>query len=523
MPPTDTNPKNFLRGEVAVRKARARFTGEVKKGRMIGGVGWSLKKVEEFLGRKVYVIPCGAVPKNDDPFGRVIHDYSYPKKKYSNSINAALTNTSVEYITFKNRVAELAQVDWYVKVDLKNGYRQLPVHPTDWHTQVYFLGKNEFYIDITMPFGKANSSRVFCTWTTAWCRSFKYHFQNHYSLPISLSVYMDDFFGGPIRTESRVTDFHNAKNLFHDLIHVGAVTNTHMNLEKCEGPARSMDIIGMNFDSEKKACFLAKSKVSKYSSKLSNLKKRAVASSKELQKIVGYLVYAAWVMPFGRPFISHISHLINVKKIYEKVKLDAPALVACDVWLFLLKENRGLAFDFILGKLPFQRDEWFVDAAEHGYGGVCGTSYFKISHEKFIRYLKPTNKIIFEDLFIAYRELLAVLLAFQVFAKIAPNSFIRVNSDNTNVVSWLNKGRCSKKMGFLLLSAIEAFKFKFGLKVRAFHIKSKHNNSADDLSRGHTPQWLARRGTKSCNDIKKIIQLLENPAIFWKQNRKHSC
>ena len=114
-----------------------------------------------------------------------------------------------------------------------------------------------------------------------------------------------------------------------------------------------------------------------------------------------------------------------------------------------------------------------------------------------------------------------MLLAFQVFAKIAPNSFIRVNSDNTNVVSWLNKGRCSKKMGFLLLSAIEGFKFKFGLKVRAFHIKSKHNKSADDLPRGH--QWLAQRGTKSCNDIKEIIQLLENPAIFGKQNRKHSC
>ena len=100
-----------------MRKARARFTGEVKKGRMIGGVGWSREKVEKFLGRKVYVIPCGAVPKNNDPCGRIIHDYSYPKKNYSTSINTALTNTSVEYITFKNRVAELAQVDWYLKAD----------------------------------------------------------------------------------------------------------------------------------------------------------------------------------------------------------------------------------------------------------------------------------------------------------------------------------------------------------------------------------------------------------------------
>ena len=154
--------------------------------------------------------------------------------------------------------------------------------------------------------------------------------------------------------------------------------------------------------------------------------------------------------------------------------------------------------------------------------GVCGASYFKISHSKFLKCLKPTTRTIFEDLFIAYRELLAVLLAFQVFAKIAPNHFIRVNSDNTNVIAWLNKDRCLKKMGFILLSAIEAFKFKFGLKVRAFHIKSVHNTSADALSRGHTPQWLVQRGAESSNDIEEIIQLLENPATFWKSKRRNT-
>ena len=50
---------------------------------------------------------------------------------------------------------------------MKNGYRQLGVHPSEWYTQVYSLGKNEFYIDLNMPFGKANSSKVFCRWTTA--------------------------------------------------------------------------------------------------------------------------------------------------------------------------------------------------------------------------------------------------------------------------------------------------------------------------------------------------------------------
>ena len=95
-----------------------------------GGVGWSRKNVEKFLKRKIYVIPCGAVEKDGDPWGRIIHNFSHPTKKF-NSINSALTDTSVEYISFKNRVAKLAQVDWYLKTDLKNGYRQLPVHPSD--------------------------------------------------------------------------------------------------------------------------------------------------------------------------------------------------------------------------------------------------------------------------------------------------------------------------------------------------------------------------------------------------------
>ena len=305
------------------------------------------------------MVPCGAVPKGGDKFGRIIHNYSYPHKK-SLSVNSALTNTSVEYITFKKRVALLAEVDWYIKADLKNGYRQLPVHPADWHTQVYSLGPEEYYIDISMPFGKANSARVFCTWSSAWCESFKFHFQKHFHYPIALAVYMDDFFGGPIRTGSLKEDLKRAQTLFTVLIIIGAVTSTFMNLKKCEEPARSKDIMGMNFNSEENACFLSAAKIVKYSEKLARVRKHGGASSKVLQKIVGYLVYASWVMPFGRPFISHISFHIDVKNINKDIRLDDAALKACEIWLFLFKGNFGLTFDFILGKLPRQKNEWFV-------------------------------------------------------------------------------------------------------------------------------------------------------------------
>ena len=174
-----------------------------------------------------------------------------------------------------------------------------------------------------------------------------------------------------------------------------------------------------------------------------------------------------------------------------------------------------MTFDFILGKLPRQKEEWFVDASKIGFGGVCGLAYFRISYGDFLKGVKLKMRSMFLDMFIAYRELLAVLLAFQVFAKIAPKSLIRINSDNTNVVAWLNKGRCSKKPGFQILAAIEAIKFNFGLKIKAFYIQSNHNNTADALSRNKTPPWLSAKGVEQKIDLHHIVELLSNPLPYW--------
>ena len=77
---------------------------------MIGGWGWSEEIIKQFLGRSFYTIPCGAVPKNQDPFGRIIHDYSSPSAN-KNSVNSALVNTSVKYISFVERARKLSKVD----------------------------------------------------------------------------------------------------------------------------------------------------------------------------------------------------------------------------------------------------------------------------------------------------------------------------------------------------------------------------------------------------------------------------
>ena len=45
------------------------------------------------------------------------------------------------------------------------------------------------------------------------------------------------------------------------------------------------------------------------------------------------------------------------------------------------------------------------------------------------------RKIKFEDVKIAYRELLSAVIAFLCFAPHSPSSLVRINTDNQNVVS----------------------------------------------------------------------------------------
>ena len=94
--------------------------------------------------------------KGNDPHGRIVHNYSH--QFYGTSLNDAIS--IVRSPIFHLKTGSLALTS-NIKVDWENGYRQVPVHPSNWYTQVYSLGPSEFYIDLAKPVGKANSSKHF--------------------------------------------------------------------------------------------------------------------------------------------------------------------------------------------------------------------------------------------------------------------------------------------------------------------------------------------------------------------------
>ena len=141
-------------------------------------------------------------------------------------------------------------------MDLKNEYRELPLHPGEWFSQIS-LWKNEHFIDLCMPFGKANSAKVLCHWVENWVEAFKLNFHSWMHWDFELESYVDDIFCGANTQE-------NAKELKEALIAVGELTSTKMNLKKCHGQATSLAILGMLFDSAEQNCRFCPKKILKY-------------------------------------------------------------------------------------------------------------------------------------------------------------------------------------------------------------------------------------------------------------------
>ena len=242
------------------------------------------------------------------------------------------------------------------------------------------------------------------------------------------------------------------RELKNPIIVTGLVTTAVANLEKCHGPAQILTILGTLYNALTKMVSLPPKKQQKYCQAINKVLQTGRATSKELEKIVGYLVWASYTEPFGRPFISAISAKITRATPETIIYIIGYIKWALQIWLSIIKKNAGISFKYVLNDLPHSQNNWFVDAATSwGIGGFAGSFYFAVPNEDltsiFYLYEKCLNKSHFEipekSLPIAYIELIAALIGFSLFSSLAKNTIVSLFSDNTDVVAWLRKSRCS--------------------------------------------------------------------------------
>ena len=110
----------------------------------------------------VQVNRMGAVPKSTPGKYRLIVDLSYPEGQSVNSrISEALC--SLSYVSVEGAaqiMLRLGRGALLAKVDIRNAYRNIPVHPDD----RWLLGlswKGDIFIDTVLPFGLRSAPKIF--------------------------------------------------------------------------------------------------------------------------------------------------------------------------------------------------------------------------------------------------------------------------------------------------------------------------------------------------------------------------
>ena len=261
-------------------------------------------------------------------------------------------------------------------MDLKQGFRQFGTHPKDWRFQVYCNGPSEHYIDLACPFGKTNSTLDFCPPVTLFAKSvvarFKEQRPDH--SPI-LGSYVDDIFGGLMKDPS-----YGRALAFRKYIHDTGTALTlkfNMLVHKSPLPAKQQVVLGCLYDSSKRHVRTAEKKRVKYLQYIRLHLKSPKTTLQMIQKLHGYLNFAAEVAPFGRPFLACLTNAIRTADEDGNVVITDSIKQSLRVWARILTANRGVSFTFVLGNLPRCPDDIFVDASEAwGIGGCCGRRYF---------------------------------------------------------------------------------------------------------------------------------------------------
>ena len=158
--------------------------------------------------------PIGLVPKDGDKDTRLIFHLSYPRGKFSKSVNS---NTppelcKVQYPDF-NKAVQLCIKEGkschIAKSDMKSAFRNLGIRKSDWRYLVMKAvspvdGKTYYFVDKCLPFGASIS----CSHFQRFSNAVKHIV--HWKTKNDLVNYMDDFFFVALRKllcNNQVKDF----------------------------------------------------------------------------------------------------------------------------------------------------------------------------------------------------------------------------------------------------------------------------------------------------------------------------
>ena len=421
----------------------------------------------------VHINRFGVIPKHHQPNKwRLIVDLSYPDH---HSVNAGIPKSlcGLSYITIDNaiqKILELGPNTLLAKIDIKNAFRLLPVHPADRHLLGMEWNKR-VYIDTCLPFGLRSAPKLFNTLADllAWIAEQR---------GVSLSLhYLDDFLTiGPASSTLCQENLSTFQEVCREL-------GIPLAVEKVEGPSTSLTFLGIVLDTAHMEIRLPDEKLQRIQKDLVSWLGRKKATKKEILSLVGLLQHATKVVRCGRTFVSRMYWTAaRVRELSFFVRLNRDFRSDVYWWHTFLNNWNGLSFLRHMSTVH-PPDHRIQTDASGGWG--CG-AFFEG------RWLQCPWSSDWLPCNIMTKELVPIILSCGVWGPVLARRRILFQCDNYSVVTAVNKGSSKDPLAMHLLRCLWLFLALYDIDIITEHIAGATNQVADMLSRNRTDLFLSQ-------------------------------
>ena len=425
-------------------------------------------------GENVCISP-GVQKKGSMKF-RTINDLSFPR---GNSINDSLTfRTKCKYESIDDAIAMVRSLGvgaFMAKLDIKDAFRLIPVHPHD-RQFLGFKWLSMTFVDLRLPFGLRTSPPWFEALgrLLAWIIRYKLHV-------VSVVRYVDDFFVAAGSASECATFVSAIVKLFADI-------KVPVNVEKLisEGsPRQSCIFLGVELDSVARLARLDAIRLSAMREAVRAWISRDRWSVSELRELTGQLSFATKVIPIGRAFLRRLfaSLCFANRESFSPIISDE-CKSDLQWWHHLLHSWNGVSM-FLETAPP----DWtiFSDASLTSWGVFCHGSWISQcwTHDELHLAMRASR------VSLPFLELYALTSGVLSFAGLLKGKRVSVFCDCQPVVFAL-KNRSSKDSGIMaLIRELCVICANLSIDIVPTHISGVLNRSADFLSRGQMEPFRA--------------------------------
>ena len=418
---------------------------------------------------------------------RIIVDLSSPQGR---SVNAGIPDAEakVSYCSLSSILDELVKrgpSTLLGKIDFKRAYRQLAVHVDDRKLLGMFFN-NQWYVDLTLPFGGRSCAKIFNT--TANVARFAF---SQAAPDTFIDHYLDDF-----ATLSGAPD--TAANDFEAIVARANAMGIPLSLKKLQPPGESIIFLGFTIHAPSLTVSIPEAKRRKYGEKARALANRSHASQEELLSIAGCLIHCSEVLPQGKPFLRSVftkAHSVSRKS--HKVNLNLATRADLAWWADILESWVGSS---LLCRGAWSPDVAFAADASGslGLGIFTGSLWCAEPWPSFEG--RATN--------IAILEMVPLLVAATLWGPSWERKRVLFQSDNMAVVYAVNGWLPKDDHLVSLLKRLAKLSVLHNFRVRCEHLPGVRNIDADLLSRDRINDFLTRNAGASLSRVRVPQDLL---------------